>query len=291
MKRSLPILFLLASLTLHAQTDWMSLLTDDMPAWRVSIPGTHDSGTAGVRFPTRHYARTQTMTLAEQWNAGIRFFDLRPRPNGNRLLIYHGPANCHLTFTEALNTIIEKLKANPSEFCIVMTNLAGGDSGTMELVDSEIRNTVPTEMLAALEPDMRVGTLRGRILFIHRSGKATGTIKAGDWIVDSSTNYRIPLYWQDYFCGSNNYLEHKWYLMETALEFFATISYDSWCINHASGYTGNGISTNIKRNASTTNARLLNYLQSNPTPTGIIPMDFPSQELISAIIACNFPSL
>ncbi len=45
---------------------WMSRLPDTVKVCRVSIPGTHDSGTAGVRFPMRHYARTQTMDLSRQ---------------------------------------------------------------------------------------------------------------------------------------------------------------------------------------------------------------------------------
>jgi hypothetical protein len=60
-----------------------------------------------------------------------------------------------------------------------------------------------------------------------------------------------------------------------------------WCINHASGYTGSGISTNINRNARITNARLLEYLAGHKSPIGIIPMDFPAQELIDAIIFSN----
>ena len=44
---------------------------------------------------------------------------------------------------------------------------------------------------------------------------------------------------------------------------------------------------NIRRNANVTNPRLLERLLRHPAPTGIIPMDFPSQELIDAIISCN----
>ena len=288
MKRLSVILLLLCSLTASAQRDdWMSGLSDDMPAWRVSIPGTHDSGTAGVRFPTRHYARTQTMTLDEQWDAGIRFFDLRPKPDGGTLGIFHGPADCHLTFTGALQILLEKLQSHPTEFCIVMTNPEGGGQETMKMVDAEIRATVPVTMLATFTQDLTVGDLRGRILFIHRSGRAPGAYKAADNLIASDCDERMPLCWQDYFCGNRDYLEYKWYLLENMLDFFETVSYDAWCINHASGYTGRGITTNIRKNVGVTNPRLLERLLRHPAPTGIIPMDFPSQELIDAIIACN----
>ena len=298
MRRLLTIPLLCLCLTASAQRSaWMALLPDDMPVCRVSIPGTHDSGTAGVRFPTRHYARTQTLTLAEQWDAGIRFFDLRPKPDGDRLEIYHGPANCHLTFSEALLILMEKLQAHPTEFCIVMTNLAGGDRQAMRMVNEEIRQTVPDSMTARFTSDLKTGSLRGRILFLHRSGKATGAYFAGPspsgpefrTIEASDSNESASVLWQDYYCGGDDYLERKWQLMSANLLRNSGMddSTGIWCINHASGYTGHGISTNIRRNATATNVRLLQQLQQHPSSTGIIPMDFPSQDLIDAIIACN----
>ena len=298
MRRLLTIPLLCLCLTASAQRSaWMAQLPDDMPACRVSIPGTHDSGTAGVRFPTRHYARTQTLTLAEQWDAGIRFFDLRPKPDGDRLAIYHGPANCHLTFSEALLILIGKLQAHPTEFCIVMTNLAGGDRQAMRMVNEEIRQTVPDSMTARFTSDLKTGSLRGRILFLHRSGKAIGAYFAGPnrsgpefrIIEASDSDESAPVLWQDYYYGSDDYLERKWQLMSANLLKNSGMddSTGIWCINHASGYTGHGISTNIRRNATATNARLLQQLLQHPAPTGIIPMDFPSQDLIDAIIACN----
>lgn len=288
MKRLISIFLLVFCTFACAQkSGWMASLDDTMPAWRVSIPGTHDSGTAGVRFPARHYARTQAMTLAEQWEAGIRFFDLRPKPDGQALGIYHGPADCHITFIESLQVLTAKLQQNPTEFCIVMTNLAGGGQKAMEMVDREIHNTVPEQMTASFTSDLKVKDLRGKILFIHRSGKAAGAFRRGDNLYASDSNEHMPLCWQDYFCGNGDYLEYKWYLLENMLDFFETVSYDAWCINHASGYTGRGISTDIRRNANVTNPRLLERLLRHPVPTGIIPMDFPSQELIDAIISCN----
>ena len=68
---------------------------------------------------------------------------------------------------------------------------------------------------------------------------------------------------------------------------FASAPDGVWCINHLSGYTGSGVSTNIKRNAKTTNARMLEHLSGHKKPIGIIPMDFPGQELIDVIIFLN----
>ena len=283
---------------------WMSSLQDTVRVCRVSIPGTHDSGTAGVWFPMRHYARTQSMDLAEQWDAGIRFFDLRPKLDGDRLRIYHGPASCHITLEESLLILKQKIEENPTEFCIVMTNNAGGGQKSVDMTMDQIQKTIPPQMLAVFKPDMKVADVRGRILFIHRNEPSAGTAVPGcvtrGWpgngmfqgaqlvSVGSET---ATLWAQDCYTSANNdaaaYLDMKWRMMEHLLDIFAQNDQNVWCINHASGYTGTGVSTNIKKNALATNARLLEYLGNHKKPIGIVPMDFPQQELIDAIIFLN----
>ena len=287
-----------------AHDNWMSSLRDTMPVCRVSIPGTHDSGTAGVRFPMRHYATTQSMELMEQWDAGIRFFDLRPKQAGGGLKIFHGPADCHLTLEEVLLMFRHKLESNPTEFCVIMTNMADGGLQATDMVMELIRTVVPSDMLAVFRKDMTVSDVRGRILFIHRNAPSKGVDFPGvvvrGWpgnglsrqpFMESSGGKSAGLWVQDLFTsGSNNqngYLSHKWDSMYRLLRAFEDADDGVWCINHASGYTGTGVSTNIRRNARSTNAHLLNYLKTHHEPVGIIPMDFPSQELIDSIIDCN----
>lgn len=283
---------------------WMSGLDDTAKVCRISVPGTHDSGTAGVRFPMRHYARTQSMDLTGQWDAGIRFFDLRPKLTGGRLDIYHGPVNCHLTLEEALLTLKNKLEQNPTEFCIVMTNSAGGGQTAVDKTMDLIRCVIPAGMLAVFKPDMTVSDIRGRILFIHRNDPSDGVDAPGAVVrgwpgnatsrqtrLVSSQGLGTVLWAQDYFTSGSNdadaYLSSKWDNMYRLLRAFSDADDGVWCINHASGYTGTGVRTNINRNARSTNASLLEYLETHHEPIGIIPMDFPPQELIDAIIGCN----
>ena len=282
----------------------MAGLPDNMPVCKVSIPGTHDSGTAGVRFPMRYYARTQTMDLSDQWDAGIRFFDLRPRLENGRLRIYHGPADCHLDFEEAMNIIISKLEQHPTEFCVVMTNSAGGGIEGVDMIMDDINTLFDIDMLAQFHADMTVADMRGRVLFIHRDYQTNGRDWPGNvvfgwpgngsshrsWMMSSQGESAV-LWAQDYFTSGSNdadaYLSGKWDNMYRLLQAFSDADDGVWCINHASGYTGTGVSTNIRKNARNTNARLLDWLNENKLPVGIIPMDFPSQELIDAIIDCN----
>ena len=283
---------------------WMSRLPDTVKVCRVSIPGTHDSGTAGVRFPMRHYARTQTMDLSRQWDAGIRFFDLRPKLVGKELKIYHGPANCHITFREALIILKQKLEQNPTEFCIVMTNNAGGGQPSVDMTMDIIRDVFPPRMLAGFKADMRVTDIRGRILFIHRNTPAKGVEVPGVTVrgwpgnglsrqarLLTSAGESALIWAQDFYTfGINDpkgYLSSKWDNMYRLLISFSDADDLTWCINHASGYTGTGATTNIRRNSESTNQHLINYLIGHKNPIGIIPMDFPTQELIDAIIFLN----
>lgn len=307
MKRFSVIGFMMvfAAVSLQAANEnWMAGLPDSMPVCRVSIPGTHDSGTAGVRFPMRHYARTQTMNLSEQWDAGIRFFDLRPKLDGDELKIYHGPANCHLTLEEALTILIDKLELNPTEFCIIMTNSAGGGQKAVNMTMDLISAVVPSKMLAYFRPDLTVADIRGRMLFMHRNAPSAGIDYPGvvtrGWPgngmsrqarIVSSEGVGATLWAQDFFTNGSrdgeSYLKSKWDNMYRLMRALYGADDKVWCINHASGYTGTGVSTNIRRNAQTINKHLLDYLLENRSTVGIIPMDFPSQELIDAIVDCN----
>jgi len=291
----------------QAQSDnagWMAPLQDASLVCRLSIPGTHDSGTSGVWFPMRHYARTQTMDMAGQWDAGIRFFDLRPKLEGDKLKIYHGPVNCHLTLEEALQILKNKLEQNPTEFCIVMTNSAGGGQTAVDMTMELINSVLPARMLADFKSDMTVADIRGRILFIHRNAPSAGVDYPGvvtrGWYENglshqtrmlSKTGSSAVLWMQDCFTsGDNNfgrYLRTKWDMVYSQLVAFCMADEGVWCINHASGYTGTGVRTNIKRNSDAINSQLLDFLETHDGPIGIIPMDFPSQELIDAIIRMN----
>lgn len=305
MKSFVIILFLLlANQTVKADNEkWMSGLPDTVKVCRMSIPGTHDSGTAGVRFPMRHYARTQTMDLSRQWDAGIRFFDLRPKPADGTIKIFHGPADCHLTLEDALLTLKGKLESNPTEFCIVMINMAGGGQEGTDSVMRKIASLIPEDMIAPLENNMTVSDLRGRIFFMSRNfptyvSDTHGALVRG-W-PQNSLAFRpqlwtgvvgVRLWVQDYYTSGNNdsdaYLSSKWDNMYRLLREFDDADDGIWCINHASGYTGTGIRTNIRRCSDYINSRLMRYLTEHHEPIGIIPMDFPSQELIDAIIFLN----
>ena len=84
--------------------NWMSAIADDRYIYEINLPGTHDSTTAYCKnatdnsvklfgtpvFNAGKYAKTQSLTLPRQLEAGVRYLDLRFSPKQGQLLLCHG---------------------------------------------------------------------------------------------------------------------------------------------------------------------------------------------------------
>ena len=96
---------------LAVRNNWMLKLPNETNVMRINVPGTHDSGAllGGNVF------KTQVLTLKQQLNAGIRYFDIRCQQVKNAFQIYHGPVNQNMNFNDVLIVLTDFLKANPTE--------------------------------------------------------------------------------------------------------------------------------------------------------------------------------
>ncbi len=87
--------------------NWMSYIKDEAKITKIAMPGTHNSGTMGMS----KLARCQNGSLFEQYQYGVRFFDIRLKADRKgRLFVAHGimkgmPAQ--LAF-ESLKMILEE---------------------------------------------------------------------------------------------------------------------------------------------------------------------------------------
>jgi 1-phosphatidylinositol phosphodiesterase len=70
---------------LPSQSSWMSTLDDQTPLNHLSIPGTHASAGRVQHLPYQ----SQTLTLRQQLDAGVRFLDFAVREQGNDVFVYH----------------------------------------------------------------------------------------------------------------------------------------------------------------------------------------------------------
>ena len=106
-----------------SNANWMSELDGNRPVSSISMPGTHDSGTASLaESPIFTAGHTQNFSVPDQLYDGIRAFDIRLKRN----LHYGHTMTCRERFDSTLVAWDRFLAENPSE-CIVA--LIGSDEG------------------------------------------------------------------------------------------------------------------------------------------------------------------
>jgi len=311
MKWTLPLALLLGSTEGEAD-NWMARLPNDTYVALVSIPGTHDAATGcgwmeGYEDMGDSFARTQDLSIAEQWTAGIRAFDLRPCVYEDYMNLNHGIVPTSVHFEDVLCQLRDSLKENPTEFIVI--HLLHEDDGDQI---ADVYNTRLMEILqrddlkdylARFKTDLTVKEMRGKMLILSRDNYGTpevgGIMKnwTGEAIWSKQTNGRILgpdneiglLYMQDYSDTHNEGgIDTKVKAIQQMLDFStkhqtASKSAIRWIYNFASAYSkvldlfGMAISTSegYRDNATHTHAAIIDYLNTHEAgPTGIILMDF-----------------
>ncbi len=90
---------------------WMTALKDGTRLSELSIPGTHDT----MSFYGGDAVQTQTMSLPNQLESGVRVLDIRCRHIADVFAIHHGAFFQKVFFGDVLNMSIDFLKKNPDE--------------------------------------------------------------------------------------------------------------------------------------------------------------------------------
>lgn len=164
-------------LTLYSSSDlpcWMRYLKNETPLSALSIPGTHNSPTCHTALPS---VRCQAVSPKEQLDNGVRFFDVRVRPDDpDRLELVHGVFPISLTgpkhFRALLGDIYAFLDRNPSETLILSLKREGIGNGTDEQLGRMLRRYYTEGANARrwyVEPRIpTLGEARGRIVLIRR---------------------------------------------------------------------------------------------------------------------------
>ena len=325
MKRHLLLLLsLLPAFCLPLIADnWMMRLPDDAYVSTLSIPGSHDSGT-GNGFPGistsiygpfgDKYARTQEKSFEEQWDMGVRAFDLRPAIKDDYINVNHGIMPTNLRFDTAIYMLRDKLRENPSEFAIIhLLHASDGDNNSSaygeRLLELFGRDDLK-DYLVDFKPTLTVKEMRGKILFLSRNEYAdkpvggffrnwTGQVDWNNQIrgqIVGAAGTTAKLYMQDYAeTHTEGALDLKVGAIRQMLDFSTkhvtrTASNIVWVYNFASAYSkvsrlyipfvvDEQLSTSdgYRDNASYTNAAIIDYL-ADPShtagPTGIILADY-----------------
>lgn len=176
---------LIANKTQGGTNNWITPLDGSIYVSQMSIPGTHDAATGdGTTFSL---GKTQELTLDQQFELGIRAYDLRPALNSDKeMILCHGAVATTFKWDNVMERFKFYLKENPGEFIIALIRHEDEyRSGVFSNVNTEANwqpamQTKLEEMKATtnpatgksytedFRPDLTIDDLRGKILFLCR---------------------------------------------------------------------------------------------------------------------------
>jgi 1-phosphatidylinositol phosphodiesterase len=270
-------------------SDWMALLPGAKKISELSIPGTHDAGALHETWPNT--ARCQTLTIAEQLSAGVRFLDIRCRHLQNTFKIYHGSASQGITFDDVLAAGFTFLKTHPGE-CIIMSvkeesTPDGNTRSFEETFDAYANKDAEKWFLKDQFPTL--AEARGKIVLFRRftaSGVPKG-IDASVWPDNTTFWIGKSLRVQDDYVVKDP--AAKWTAIDALYQEAATGSPGVLYVNFASGYEPGlmGI-PNIHTVSDYVNPRLTSFFRNaSPHLHGITLLDFATPDRCALIIGTN----
>jgi 1-phosphatidylinositol phosphodiesterase len=266
-----------------ATKNWMGALPDNVSIKDVSIPGTHD---AGSRFGGAA-AETQTWTITEQLNSGIRYLDIRCRGVGNKFTIHHGSFYQNQNFDDVTTEVKNFLSNNPKEVVVMRikkeTDSAAGSSTYSEIWNGYLNN-YPNLFYSSNNSNASLGEVRGKIFVLCQIPSICSYNGINFSTIDVQDKYDVR--WLAHEEEGEVYatLPSKKKLINNYIDKAAYAT--GWMINHLSGSTGM-IPSDVAR---ATNRSAYEYLgnKTSKRKLGILSMDFPGEQLIYRIIKSNF---
>ena len=289
--------------------NWITNLNDKIYVQQLSIPGTHDA--AACTTSLLNAGRTQTLTPEEQFNMGIRAFDLRAAYREyqedffwrkKEMWLYHGLTSTDFSLDDVLSMLKKKLTGDSKgEFVILQfrhESEGGVTWGNGKRIDkwNKIYDALKKydDIIVQWKPDLTIGECRGKMIIFTRDDYENRTKAAlitgfGDNNRSEATlscNGRSSVYYvQDYYNtgddGGKQKLQYLYGLYDTTWKFNQATNNFPWALNHTSGYAEvllniNGTTQTYMKNASNVNNKFYQYVTSTKQigPTGIVFMDF-----------------
>lgn len=326
---------MMATMSAQAQTNWMEQLDDSRLVTDLSLPGTHDAATAegwvglaavslGGYSIGDMAARAQDLTITEQWNIGVRAFDIRPQKDDDVLRCMHGISGTKLLVGDFFAKMRDLLAASPSEFAIVACKVDSESEEWAAMFKSLLHSDSLQSLFVPFNPRMTVGDVRGKILLLSRNkyddtpvgGFVTGWSSDKDFAnqqggtITSSNGSSCSLWMQDYYEPTDDQAGKELailLMLDAAMKRDLTGAQPAWVMNYTAGNTKSPLSDGYRENAVYAHQLVLDYLadETHTGSTGIVFMDFAGVDqtksyteddifevkglqLVQAIIAQNF---
>lgn len=300
-----------------------------MPISILSLPGTHDSCTANlstlVEWTIQRTAKCQDRSLRDQFNNGIRYFDIRVRVEGQHLYIVHdgpvGVMDCYCYYDDPQNgrrimelddvieAFIDRLDIrNPAnkhyDFVIMSIKVANSSIGYENVLADYLRQKqinnycfCPTNTpVITVEAAAKKIVLLNRVSAI-RNDIAGFSIDASEWGKNGNTGLvttdimKLNVMVQDEYNITNVQTKIDTYnkMNRNAKDGFAGIL----ILNHLSCTNVYNVVHpttifNVKEMADQVNQEFINtYANNIKDIRGVTVMDFPGNNQINMIIQSN----
>lgn len=155
------------------------------------VPGTHNSGTYGGNGEMG--TRCQTMTLKDQLESGIRFFDLRlvqKDVGATDLGVFHANYFQNLWLGKDLLPVIAQFLADNADECVILCANRAHDKG--EPFDTLLKTLLDDNLNALYDDDdsvfheQKLSDLRGKVVVVRRSSPVTFGLEAMPWPDDEA---------------------------------------------------------------------------------------------------------
>jgi len=285
------VLLLLAFLPLESSridaSDWMADLDDAQPLSALTIPGTHDSG---ALYSIADVAgKCQSLSIAEQLKAGVRFFDIRLQLRGEKLAVVHSFVDQMTDFADVLDDMTNFLRDHPTEFLLVSIKQdADAKHPTTTFAKAVEQMLSVDSMLVRTDRTLpkTVADARGTMTVLARYADAAIGVPAYDGWQDNTSFAIGDFYVQDHY--AIDAITDKQQDIMNAAAVAAEPSY-ALTLNYVSCYLTYGFPPLYAATpAKTLLPWLETYLSDHAEIRGVILCDFMTSARCEQIWRCNF---
>lgn len=156
--------------------NWITGMEDKVLISQLSIPGTANSFSSNYSGTDAEYYKAQTASFEQQWNAGIRCFELRCPNNESGNSLDDVQLQCNredlgITFGKAVDMIWEKVQ-NSGEFAMIMPAFESNAGRDWRVTDfaNDLNQFFANHSYKYVTygRELTVGDARGSLMFIAR---------------------------------------------------------------------------------------------------------------------------
>jgi len=272
-----------------ATNNWMAALPDTTSLKSISLPGTHDSGAfyGGLAFAT------QSWSIKDQLETGIRFLDIRTRRlKKDAFAIHHGVLFQQQMFDDVMNTVSAFLTAHPKEVVVMHIradeHTAEDGSKDFATIWASYMQRYGNFVARITDSNPTLGDLRGKVFVLQDGWRdPLRGIRNGDSTFDEQNYYEVYFLAGDGISEDNRVKAHLPGKVKKVNEYLdRAATSPKWVMNYLSGSTGMA-PPDVAR---ATNGAAYERIGPNSVKKnlGTVIMDFPGEQLIYRIIKSNF---